>query len=402
MKHLYIAAIFAFLILNVQSQTKTELKPYWDNGLKFSGENKDFSVKFGGRIQYDVMMISQDSSLDSHFDASNGTEFRRARLYTSGTVYNFIKYKFQIDFAGNRVVIKDAYLSFSKIPYVGNITVGNFKEPRSFEMITSSKYITMMERALINVYDNDRNMGIMLHNQFLSERLSVFAGYFLPSGNNAKYSGNKYNMTFRIAGLPYFKDETDNYKVLHIDAGITHEFHDFQEVAYSARPEAHLAPKYLKVNIDQANSINEINGGLVAIYNRFSFEGEYTFATILAGPNSTFQHNNYLMSSYYTTLSWFITGEHKNYSKSKVAYDKVKPKKNFDINGGIGAWEFAIRYSALNLNDRDVQGGKMNNITLGLNWYLNPVTRVTFNYVRSDVYELGISNIYQMRFQITF
>ena len=161
MKYFYLIIVSALFVLNVRSQNKMELKSYWDNGLKFSGENKDFSIKIGGRLQYDVMAISQDSSLDSHFDANNGAEFRRARLYTSGTVYNFIKYKFQVDFAGNVVALKDAYLTFTKIPWVGNLTVGNFKEPRGFEMITSSKYITMMERSLTNVYDNDRNLGFM-------------------------------------------------------------------------------------------------------------------------------------------------------------------------------------------------------------------------------------------------
>lgn len=402
MKYFYLIIVSALFVLNVRSQNKMELKSYWDNGLKFSGENKDFSIKIGGRLQYDVMAISQDSSLDSHFDANNGAEFRRARLYTSGTVYNFIKYKFQVDFAGNVVALKDAYLTFTKIPWVGNLTVGNFKEPRGFEMITSSKYITMMERSLTNVYDNDRNLGFMIHNQFLSKRLSFYAGYFYPSGKNAKYNGSEYDITFRIVGLPIFKDETDNYKVLHIDAGLTHEYHDYQELSYSARPESHLAPKYLKVNIDETKSINEYNSGLVAIYNQFSFEGEYTYADVIAGPNSILQESNYGFSSFYGTLSWFISGEHKNYSKSKVGFEKISPKKNFGVDGGLGALELAIRYSVLNLNDKDVQGGKMNNITVGLNWYLNPVTKVTVNYVHSDVYKLGLANIYQLRFQLAF
>lgn len=388
--------------INVQSQNKALLKPSWESGLKFSSEDDHFSIKIGGRIQYDIMMISQDSSLNSHFDASNGAEFRRARLYTSGTLYNFIKYKFQVDFAGNGVAIKDAFLTFTKIPYLGNLTVGNFKEPRGFEMITSSKYISMMERSLTNVYDNDRNLGFMLHNQFLSKRLSLYAGYFYPTGSNVNYSGNAYDMTFRIVGLPIFKNESDNYTVLHLDFGFSYEFHDYEKLLYTARPEAHLAPKYLKINIDEVKSINEYNGGIVAIYNQFAFESEYTYATAITGPNSALKHSIYKLSSYYTTFSWFISGEHKNYSKSKVGFDKVSPNKNLGDDGGLGAWEVAIRYSLLDLNDKDAQGGEMNNITVGLNWYLNPETKVSFNYVRSNVYKIGLANIYQMRFQIAF
>ncbi|PLX12555.1 MAG: hypothetical protein C0598_05730, partial [Marinilabiliales bacterium] len=160
MKQLYFVIAFIFLFVNANAQEKKDLKPYWNNGLNFSSPEKDFSVKIGGRIQYDLMFMSQDSSLNSNFDALNGTEFRRLRLYTSGTVFKSIKYKLQLDFSGNKVDIKDAYIKFTKIPWVGNFTVGNFKEPRGFEMICSSNFISFMERSLVNVYDNDRNLGI--------------------------------------------------------------------------------------------------------------------------------------------------------------------------------------------------------------------------------------------------
>jgi len=397
---LFIALIFLFTS-SLFSQDKVELKPYWDNGLKLESLDKSFSVKLGGRIQYDIMFINQDDSLNNHFDAENGTEFRRARLYTSGTVYKTIKYKFQVDFAGNKVVIKDAYLKFTKIPGIGNITIGNFKEPHGFEMLTSSKYITMMERSLTNPFDNDRNLGIMLNNSFLDNRLSIFAGYFYPSGNAAKYSGSNNNLTFRIAGIPYYNSD-DGMKVVHLGVGFTHENHNGEEASYSSRPEAHLAPKYLDVKVDKTKSLNEINGEVVLVFNSLSLHSEYTYAGIKTDNASLLKEDEYGFYSFFSTLSWFITGEHKNYKKGKGVFDKISPKKNFGTKGGFGALELALRYSVLNLNDKDLSGGKMNNITAGINWYLNPVTKIAFNYVHSNIYELGISNIYQMRFQIAF
>lgn len=401
MKHFYLFLLFSFLFTSLFSQTKVALAPYWDNGLKLESSDKGFSVKIGGRIQYDIMYISQDDSLNNNFDAQNGTEFRRARLYTSGTIYKTIKYKFQIDFAGNKVVIKDAYLKFTKVPGIGNITVGNMKEPRGFEMLTSSKDITMMERSLTNQFDNDRNLGIMLNNSFLDKRLSLSLGYFYPSSNNAKYSGNKYNITFRVAGVPYYNNE-NGLKVVHLGTGITYEKHDDHEMSYASRPEAHMAPRYLKINVDKTKNINEINGELVVVYNCLALHSEYTFAGVRTGDNSVLKENDYGFYSFFGTLSWFITGEHKNYSKKKSTFGRISPKKNLGTKGGFGAIEIALRYSTLNLNDKDLSGGEMNNITAGINWYLNPVTRITFNYVHSNIYELGISNIYQMRFQIAF
>jgi len=67
----------------------------------------------------------------------------------------------------------------------------------------------------------------------------------------------------------------------------------------------------------------------------------------------------------------------------------------------------AARYSTVDLTDKDVKGGEQYNITAGLNWHLNPNSRIMFNYVyadlenRADVKDDDI-NIFQVRFQVNF
>ena len=60
------------------------------------------------------------------------------------------------------------------------------------------------------------------------------------------------------------------------------------------------------------------------------------------------------------------------------------------------------RYSQLDLNDRLVRGGEMKNFTFGVNWHLNPYSRIMWNYVRSEVEDTGNADILQMRFKIDF
>jgi phosphate-selective porin OprO and OprP len=401
MKSAYI--IILLLLIGYQSvgQDKKNFDVYWNNGLKADSHDGSFKIKMGGRLQYDVMWINQDDSLNNHFDAYNGTEFRRARLYTSGKIYNNIKFKFQMDFADGNAIIKDAYIQLTKIPYVGNLRVGNFKEPFGLSMLTSSKYITFMERPLANAFDNDRNPGFMAFNQHLEKRLSWYAGYFFPTDNSGKYLGNKYNVVFRLTGLPLY-DVDNGYKVLHLGMSYAHQYHDNTEVKFSLRPEAHLAPKYLSLKMDDVSNINDINAEFLLIYNSFSIESEYTISYVLPGDASTLSNSSYNFSAYTATLSWFITGEHKNYVQPKTAYDRVTPRKNFGDDGGIGAFELAFRYSYMDLDDADLAGGIMSNITGGINWYLNPSVKVATNYVYSDVKDLGKANIFQMRFQIAF
>lgn len=401
MKKLYFIIALIFVCFQLFSQNDKGFYVYWDNALKAESRDGNTKIKMGGRMQFDVMWIHQDDSLNNHFDAHNGAEIRRARIYTAGTIYKNIKFKFQVDFAGSIVVIKDAFIQLTKIPVIGNIRVGNFKEPFGLNMLTSSKYITEMERPLANAFDNDRNLGLMLFNQHYNKRLSWFTGYFYPSGNAGIYRGNRYDLVFRLVGLPVYNVD-EEYKVLHLGASFAHQYHDNSEVSYNIRPEAHLAPKYLNLKIANVADINELNGEFLLIFNTLSLESEYTVSYIKPSSSSTLTKSSYKFFAYYGTLSWFLTGEHKNYVLSKTTFDKVTPKKNLGQDGGFGTIELSLRYSYINFNDADLTGGIMNDITAGINWYLNPAVKVAFNYVYSDVKNIGKANIFQMRFQIAF
>jgi phosphate-selective porin OprO/OprP len=49
---------------------------------------------------------------------------------------------------------------------------------------------------------------------------------------------------------------------------------------------------------------------------------------------------------------------------------------------GWGAFEIAVRASAVDLNDQDIVGGRERNLSLGLNWYMNERLRTQFNLVK--------------------
>ena len=101
--------------------------------------------------------------------------------------------------------------------------------------------------------------------------------------------------------------------------------------------------------------------------------------------------------------SVFLTGENRVYKTSEGKFSGVKPAKNFDPEGeGSGAVELAARFSRLDLEDGDVTGGVLQDVTLGANWYLNPNARVMVNYVYADLEDVGAAHIGQTRFQVTF
>lgn len=60
-------------------------------------------------------------------------------------------------------------------------------------------------------------------------------------------------------------------------------------------------------------------------------------------------------------------------------------KSDKGIGHGWGAWQVAARWSNLSLSDKDIQGGRQENTTLGLNWYWTPYSKVVFNAVHGRI-----------------
>ncbi|MHC4286641.1 MAG: hypothetical protein ACYSWZ_27345, partial [Planctomycetota bacterium] len=66
----------------------TDFRVFWKEGLRFETPDKDFQLKFGGRIMHDWTWVSEDDDIKADIgDQEDGTEFRRVRLYTSGLIY---------------------------------------------------------------------------------------------------------------------------------------------------------------------------------------------------------------------------------------------------------------------------------------------------------------------------
>ncbi len=89
-------------------------------------------------------------------------------------------------------------------------------------------------------------------------------------------------------------------------------------------------------------------------------------------------------------------------------FDILQPRKPFSLqSGGWGAWELAVRYSSLDLSDDTVEGGEIDDLSLGLNWYPNAFVRLTANYVdvlqvEGGAHEGGKPDLFQVRAQVAY
>ena len=400
-KKIVLVVILSTFFLNAQ-QIKKE-NPFsfkWDNGFKLESANKNFKFNFGGRVMLDHAFFSQDNNLNNAFrplETRNGTEIRRSRLFFAGTIYKNVEFKLDLGFEGGVIAFKDMYIGLKNVPVIGNIRVGHVKEPFRLEMLMSSNYNVFMERSLISDFAPTRNNGILLFNEFSDKKIGVQAGLFRNADGktaNDKKANDGYVFTGRITGLPI--NNKDKKQLLHFGLAYSYRNPDSNKYKVSSKPEANLSSqKYISTGaIDNVDNINLLNLEVAFVAGSLSFQGEYLTAKVNA-------IENYNFSSYYGQVSYFITGESKKYKSSYAGFDRIKPQHNFG-NGGAGAWEVALRYSNSDLNSETILGGEQSDVILGVNWYLNPSTRIMFNNVIADIKDKGKANIFQVRFQVDF
>jgi phosphate-selective porin OprO/OprP len=141
----------------------------------------------------------------------------------------------------------------------------------------------------------------------------------------------------------------------------------------------------------------------IGIYGPWSLQGEYIRADVERDAGGSLGFDGY-----YLQASWFLTGESRNYRPDKGTVDVLQPIRNLSLkDGGWGAWELGIRFSNLDLNDGDVEGGDMDDLTLGLNWYVNQYVRFMANYVNVLSVEGGAHDgdepdVFQIRAQVAY
>lgn len=373
----------------------------WDNGFKVESRDSIFSLKFGGSLIIDHGYFHQDAELTENYgplENKSGTEIRRARLFFSGDIYQNTYFKFQVDFAGDEVTLKDAFIGISDIPVIGNFQVGHFKEPFRLSVLTSGKYVTFMERGPNSYFVQSRNNGAMVLNDFLDNQLSFQMGAFRNANNNSNdaLANDGYTLTGRVTGIPVRNKAKK--QLLHVGAAYSFRKPDSKEYKISIAPNSKLAEKYLTTGtIELVNDISLANFETAYIHGPFSIQAEYLTASVNA---VDYQYN---FSSYYGELSYFITGESRNYRGSYDGFGRIKPKKNFGgAQKGAGALELALRYSKTDLTDEIIVAEVQSEFALGINWYLNPVTRLMVNYARTNIENKGSLDVIQARFQIDF
>lgn len=354
-----------------------------------------FSWQPFGRIQVDAAIINDDKR-----DHPNGAEFRRARLGMKGKVAKDFGYKAEIDFANEGVAFKDVFMNYTGIDGT-EIRIGHFKPAFSMEELTSANDITFIERSsVVGSFSTGEQIGagFFTHGQ----NWSAAAGMFNDDAGVGSSDDEAWSIAGRITATPVNKDGA----VVHLGASASYREPDQANDTFDFDAKAENALQ----TVDSVSAVitdgdNATLYGLeaAAALGPVSVQGEYLMANVenRAGQDPDFNGG-------YAQLAWTVTGESRSYKAAKGAFGGIKPARPFDpSNGGYGALELAARYSHLDLNDSSINGGEMNNVTFGVNWYLNNYMRLMANYIIVDTDNNATTadddpNIFLVRSQVKF
>lgn len=346
----------------------SDIKFKSSGGLKWETTDGKASGQFGGRIMLDANYYDDDV-VNSH---ESGLEFRRLRLFGKGRYLDF-EGIVQLDFSGDdeTVVIKDAYIT--KKAFGGKVIGGHFKQPFGLEELTSSKYITFMERSMSGIPTTHKmGLGYTTHSDHYT---FTVAGYDPNNYNDNGADADGVGVGGRFTWAPHI----DNGNVTHFGLAAASE-NGLDRYRVRVRP-GHLASRLTIMDINPGAGSKDVDvtklgveGALVR--GPFSMQAEY----MTASAESSTSSQDETTDAFYVYASYFLTGEARPYKTKSGAFDRLKPASS------DGAWEVGLRYESV---ENDDVGNESDAITLGLNYYATPYVRYMFNVVKGDFTPAG-------------
>lgn len=325
-----------------------------------------WSFKPRGRLQIDAGVIGAPGS--TGVDDGFGNEIRRARLGVEGDMPGGFGYKFEVDFAGNEVEISDAILTYG----TGGLTIsaGQHNNFQGLEELTSSRFISTMERAAFtDAFGFERRVGFSA--EYAGRNWLVQGGLFTDNVDDLS------NENWSADGRAVFMPKLGNTQ-LHLGGSVHYaDYEAGSTLRYRQRPFLHFTDDRF-IDTDTFDAASELGLGLetAAIAGPFhaAAEGFWQKADrpgALADP--TFFGG-------YAEVGMFLTeGDTRGYKGG--TFDRVKPANPVG-EGGFGAVQVNLRYDYLDLTDAGIVGGTQNGYAVSLVWTPTDYTRFMVNYGR--------------------
>lgn len=269
----------------------TLLGKWTPNGPTFRSKNGDFTWKMRTVAQLDAIGLQNpqgvgrggvgNPGIPGGAGTQDSTTFRRLRIGAEGTMYETIDWVWEVDLAmalqnfdpaagatpvtglrsvgtvggvagaaaaaqagntGNVIQPTTVFMTFTQLPIIGNLRVGNQQDWFSLEHIEIARFLDFMERspimdAFAGPNNNGYTPGVSIFNMTPNKRAAMELGIYK---NNAYDSGFPYSigtnaLTYngRVHCTPFYDEPSDGRYLVHMGVGAEYRTLDTEEAAYT-------------------------------------------------------------------------------------------------------------------------------------------------------------------------
>ena len=395
-----------------------------DKGFRFETNDGTFKFSLNGRLHTDAAMYSGGDIFTYNADTpggpydgqtitdnreSDGTEIRRFRMEFAGQFYEDWKFKMQPELANAgttergqyTVGIRDAFVQYTGFGDYGSFTMGQSKQPYSFQQMMSSNDMVFMERSMEYAFTNrsvNRAIGLRydLPGTWWGFSTGLYGDTATPQASGTSDAPDEgWGAAMRATLAPWMKSD----ELIHV--GVSGAYRapqsDRRDLRYNFRQTAMSPMAYLDTGeMNDIQNSQFIDGEMVGAYGPFSFETEYNGTWINSNDSDTSRGEPAgagFMQGAHFDVAYSLTGESRatGYRADQGVWSRIKPNHNLDFHEGWGGWELKGRFAWVDMNqigNQTFAGGNQVSSTFGANWYWNNWSRLMLDW--THVYSLNV------------
>lgn len=395
---------------------KNEIKASFKDGIGFESADHQHAISVNGRVQADYRNFGKSDAQNT-----DTIDLRRAYLTVKGKIYNDYDFNVTGDFAQGQSGATTG-TSQLDVAYFGinwwdqaKFRFGQFDMPFGLEHLTSDLFIDFQERSLTDLLVPGKERGAMIHG-------APFKGFYYGLAASTGRGKNVNNQDKQVEGVDVIGRVTANFaEMMGNPDAVYHVGLDFsrgdispnQKTGTGVAANNSFAPvggsteargiSFFSPTAFTAlagDNITRTRYGLEAAvaYGPVKFQSEY-FDHNYNGKNAVGTSYDKDISAWYAAVNWMVTGESFASSYKDGVWGRIKPNNDFvhpSAGYGPGAVELSLRYSEFDAKDFAFKAGAPNAgtgnaatgtptgahaWTAGVQWILNPNTRLMANYV---------------------
>lgn len=346
-------------------------------------KTNNFEWRLMGRVFFDGGVFFNDKG-----GLGNGVQINDLRLGTQILFLQDWNVKMELGYGDEKISLKDVYINYKAGEH--NIRLGYYHEPFGVDRIGSTNFKFIETSSADKTFGSSRKLGVSyIYNQTY---FNFMGGVFSDGNiNKANQLNQGYTLSAKFIGRPV----TGDRQLLHL--AVAPRFsNNGEEIRFNGGVPTSLLSgednRFVSATIDRVINQWKMEAELIAIYRKWYVEGHYLIAHVnRAGVENYNGQGGYVQGGY------MILGEKQNYN----------PVTGMVANPAPKSLEILCRYNRTNLNDAGIMGGRLSDVSVAMNYFVNKYIAARINYVHvmtSDNAPAGADDfdLVQARLQFAF